>query len=106
MKEQPGVRLRCSRIVVGTGIPNRRSIGRAVPLTNVVETHPIIQGKLPVRLIRILGVNRPLVEFKIVCWDYVLLLVVAVHAQKEVSNRVSRVIRSPSYVVIALVSQL
>src|ERR1700683_1827358 len=106
MVEQTGIRRRRSRVVVGSRIPHRRSVGSAIPLAHVIEAHAVVQGKLTIGFERILRVKRPLMDIEVVGWCYVLLLIVPVNAEEEVSHCVAAIVRSPTHVVIALVSHL
>src|SRR5258708_7590398 len=63
-------------VVISCRIPDLNSLRQAIPLTNVVKPQAVIQGQLPIRLKRILGINGPLVELHVVNRDGIGLCVV------------------------------
>ncbi len=85
-------------------VPDLEPLRSAVPLANVVEAQAVIQSELLIRLERILGVNRPLMELEVVGGERTHLLVVARDAEQEVSNHVPRTVRAPTHIVSAVVA--
>src|ERR1700722_8857442 len=104
MKDQPRVSGRGRRVVVGRRVPHSHTVGRTIPLTDVIEAQPVIKGQLSIRFVRVLSIQRPLMELDIEGRNNVLLLVIAVDSEQEVSNHVSGIVSSPADVVVTLVA--
>ncbi len=83
-------------LLIHSWIPDLEALRSAVPLADVIKAQSVIQGELPIRLERILGVQRPLMELEVVGGERTHLLVVGGTTEQEVGHHVAGTVRTPA----------